>query len=615
MNDSLRPDPVPATPPWERFVEARTADAFCRAWLDLLCGQLPQVRAGAVLVQSADGQSFVPIAVWPSPPPDLSHLGGVVGRALGGRRAVVEAAAADAPQRGFQIAYPVLSGERPCAVVAIDTGCGPDQVQSTLREIHWGMAWLANLFGHRDWEEAGRGRERVGAVLEALAVALREGRFQQVLFDACNDLRGRLGASRVAIGLVRGGHVRVAALSEAATFEKHSPLVRAYARAMEEAMDAGRALRQSPAPAEAPASGPLYPGQLALLEETGSAQVLSLPLLQGVHCHGVITLERRDEAGFSDDDLAWLEAFAVLFAPVVAQRQAAERHSLARFGRELAALHERLFGPRHLVWKTVAAALVASALVLALVRPQYRVNARTVIEGEVQQAVAAPFEGFVGASLARAGDTVRRGQELARLDDRDLRLEQVRWTSQRDEYDNRLRDAMARHDLTAVQVTGAQLRQAEAQLALVTDKIARARLVAPYDGVVVSGDLSQKIGTPVEAGKQLFEVAPLQSYRVILQVDEREVRYLRAGQQGRLAITGMAGEPMPLQVLRVTPVAKAEEGGNFFRVEARLARTAPTLRPGMEGVAKVEVGRRSLWWILTHSLVDWLRLTLWNWLP
>jgi hypothetical protein len=67
----------------------------------------------------------------------------------------------------------------------------------------------------------------------------------------------------------------------------------------------------------------------------------------------------------------------------------------------------------------------------------------------------------------------------------------------------------------------------------------------------------------------------------------------------------------PLKVRRVTPVSAAEEGRNYFRVEAELQTDAgkapPPLRPGMEGVGKVAVGQRSLLWIWTHGFVDWLR--------
>jgi hypothetical protein len=35
----------------------------------------------------------------------------------------------------------------------------------------------------------------------------------------------------------------------------------------------------------------------------------------------------------------------------------------------------------------------------------------------------------------------------------------------------------------------------------------------------------------------------------------------------------------------------------------------------MEGIGKIEIGRRNLAWIMTHSLVDWLRVWGWQWLP
>jgi hypothetical protein len=68
-------------------------------------------------------------------------------------------------------------------------------------------------------------------------------------------------------------------------------------------------------------------------------------------------------------------------------------------------------------------------------------------------------------------------------------------------------------------------------------------------------------------------------------------------------------------VRRLTPVSTAGEGRNFFRVEAGLENVPERLRPGMEGVGKIEIDRRRLLWVWTDELVDWLRLRTWNWLP
>ena len=181
--------------------------------------------------------------------------------------------------------------------------------------------------------------------------------------------------------------------------------------------------------------------------------------------------------------------------------------------------------------------------------------------------------------------------------------------------DKEYREALAGHDRAQVSIISAKRAQAAAQLDLVEENLLRTRLVVPFDGVVVRGDLSQSLGSPVERGDVLFEVAPLEGYRIILEVDERDVSDVAPGQRGRLTLSALPGQPLPLAVERVTPVAAAADGRNVFRVEARLERPAPGLRPGMEGVAKIEIERRRLIWIWTHGLVDWLRLWAWSWWP
>jgi multidrug resistance efflux pump len=135
------------------------------------------------------------------------------------------------------------------------------------------------------------------------------------------------------------------------------------------------------------------------------------------------------------------------------------------------------------------------------------------------------------------------------------------------------------------------------------------------DGIVVTGDLSQSLRAPVERGQVLFEVAPLDAFRVVLQVDERSIADVRVGQAGRLVLSGALSEELPFQVAKITPVSTAKEGRNYFRVEATLARTPDRLRPGMEGVGKIAIDHRRLAWIWTHEVLDWVRLTLWSWLP
>jgi len=270
--------------------------------------------------------------------------------------------------------------------------------------------------------------------------------------------------------------------------------------------------------------------------------------------------------------------------------------------------------PRRPGFRVVLALVVVLLLAIFILDGDYRVSARAVVEGEVQRAAVAPFEGFLRAAPVRAGFLVKQGQILATLDDRDLLVERQRWLSERGQHEGRYRDALAKHERANANVSLAQVQEAESQLALVEEKLLRANIVAPFDGVVVSGDLSQLLGSPVEQGKLLFEIAPLDAWRVILKVEDRDIRDVRTGQSGRLVLTGMAGEALDFEVRNIS-MAEADDGKNVFRVEAQLARSDLKLRPGMEGVGKIDAGRQSYAWIWTHRLTDWLRLQAWTWLP
>lgn len=201
------------------------------------------------------------------------------------------------------------------------------------------------------------------------------------------------------------------------------------------------------------------------------------------------------------------------------------------------------------------------------------------------------------------------------LDDQELRLERMRWSSQHTQLQRQHQEALAQHDRSQLNILSAQIEQADAQLELVEYKLARTRITAPFNGLVVSGDLSQRLGSAVQQGDVLFEVTPLDRYRLILKLDERRITDVETGQAGSLILTSLPNERFDFRVTKVTSVAIAEEGLNYFRVEAELGRPSDRLRPGMEGIGKAYVDRRLLISIWTRDLLEWLRLQWWAWQP
>ncbi|MCX7166652.1 MAG: hypothetical protein NTV11_10305, partial [Rhodocyclales bacterium] len=215
-HQTLVPEVEDPTPPallgWEEFVSAKTADARCRAWLSLVCGQIPGARAAAVLVESVEAHTYVPMAVWPDAMQSLGRLAEVAELALREKRGVIRPAPPledsvtvigdSSSDQATHLAYPLMLGQREAGVVALEVVCPDGEVESAMREIHWGSAWLTNLLAGRELDEAIRSRDRVGSVLEVIAVALRHGKLQQALFEMVNDLRQQFNCARVAVGLV-----------------------------------------------------------------------------------------------------------------------------------------------------------------------------------------------------------------------------------------------------------------------------------------------------------------------------------------------------------------------------------------------------------------------------
>ena len=595
---------------WTRFAAPADVDEFCNSWLALLCGQIGRCRAALLLLGEDENGPYRATAVWPDRRRDMQHLAPAGQRALAERAGVV--LAAPEGEGESHVAYPVEVAGRLWGVVVLEIAPGPDaELQSALRSVHWGIAWLLDHFRQRLLSDREATLARVDLINDLMATALQHARLEPSVLAVANQLAQRLQCDRVSIGFEQQGRITPLAISHTATFDERSDLVRWLGDAMDEVLDLGVSVCHPPLSAD-------DVGGIANAETARSLKVdaiCSVPLLHEGQTLGAMVLERSAGPPFDERTAALAAAAGALLGSVWALLR---ERDLSWWRKTRRALHNfavGLAGPSHPGAKLLAVCAALLIAVLTFVHIDYRVSARTVVEGSQQVAAVAPFDGFIAQALARAGDTVAQGQPLARLDDRDLKLEAARWTAEREQLRRRYQVAQASQDRSAMGVIAAQIGQAEAQLALAQERLARVTLVAPYDGIVVSGDLSQQIGSPVEQGRVLFEVAPTAGYRVILQVDERDITRIKAGQGGELVLSGLPGRALPFAVHHVTPVSTAQDGRNYFRVEAKLEGGAPRLRPGMEGVGKVSVGEESRIWVWTHGFTDWLRLTAWNWMP
>src|SRR6185436_16734317 len=124
---------------------------------------------------------------------------------------------------------------------------------------------------------------------------------------------------------------------------------------------------------------------------------------------------------------------------------------------------------------------------------------------------------------------------------------------------------------------------------------------APINGVMVEGDLRERIGAPVKQGEALFKVARIDTLYVEAEINQRDIHEIKNAGSGQIAFVTQPRLKFPVQVSRIEPAAFPKEGENVFIVRCALL-TPPNewWRPGMSGLCKISSGRRTLFWILTH---------------
>lgn len=435
------------------------------------------------------------------------------------------------------------------------------------------------------------------------AVFAHEG-FEASAAASAVALAKAMRCARVSVGWVLRGETRVVALSHAVDFDARAPLLEKLGAAMDEALEQAATVCL---PASAPGSlVTLAHGEL--LDASGGS-ACTVPLCHAGRLLGALTLERHEP--FSPEEVRFCEALAGLLAPVLELKRQGSR-SVREHVREAAGGWMRgLARPGQARAKLAFTALVLILLAAGFYPLPYHVGSPARLEGSIQRVVAAPIDGFLEQVNVRPGDTVAAGQVLAELALRDLEVERTKRQSELAQHENVYRAALARADRTQLVIHQAKAAEAAAQLALLESQMQRARIRAPFDGVVLQGDLAPALGSPVQRGEVLLTLAPDDRFRLIVEVDERDIAEVRPGQRGRLALAALPGEVLDFTVARVLPVAVSGEGRNYFEVEGALG-AGRTLRPGLRGVAKIAVGERSALWIATHRVVAWARLLFWS---
>lgn len=182
----------------------------------------------------------------------------------------------------------------------------------------------------------------------------------------------------------------------------------------------------------------------------------------------------------------------------------------------------------------------------------------------------------------------------------------------------------ANYDLVRVGPTTAQIAEARAavqqeteQIAYWRDQLARTRIHATVAGQVVTPDPQLLLGKFLQEGAPFIQLEDHRVAHVEVLVPETDIRDIHLGSAVRVRAWGYEQITWPGKVTLIAPDAQPNQpsGGNVVRVVAEVANPEGKLRPDMSGYAKVETVYFPLWYAYMRSIVRFLRIEIWSWVP
>lgn len=577
-------------------------------WLNWQCRMISNVKYGEIfLTTTAVENNLQSITSWPNEAQISSMLTTIAKNTIKSASGGVKKSIDDGSLVADYIAHPLVQKGKTLGVVVLALSVRSDQqCQAVLQLLQWGTVFLDKIIERNHATSA----DDATLALNAVALLSMNEPMPVSGYHFCNFIADNFDCSRVELGLCKGLQVHVLSLSHQLHFDRRIERVRQVEFAMEESIEQNQNIIFPTSPLEK--TSIIHTHTKQLLNDKNSS-VCSIILRDNERPIGVLTLVSNHNGYFNDEVIKRLVTITDSAASVIRLNISNTLPVWKKIRNSFKNQLLQLIGPGYFRSKIITVVMVIAIVLLTILQTDRVITAKAVVEGKIQQAIVAPFSSYIATADARAGDLVEQDQILATLDDRDLQLEYDKWSSERDKQVKEYHYALAIRDRAKISILRAGIAQTDAQLESVEQQLQHTQLKAPFSGLLVSGDWSQALGTPIERGQLLFEVIPAKNYRVTLQVDEHDVATLVAGQQANLRLTGLSDQLIQLQLSQIFPVASVTQGSNNFRVESEIIAAPEGLRPGMQGTAKIVVGQGSLLSVWTDSLISRLRLWAWSW--
>jgi HlyD family secretion protein len=243
---------------------------------------------------------------------------------------------------------------------------------------------------------------------------------------------------------------------------------------------------------------------------------------------------------------------------------------------------------------------------------RFAVNAAGEIGPAEQVSVRPEVNGRIAELRVDIGDVAKRGDSLFTLDDRDLQIEKEsqekeierarlqlqqaerNYLRSRELFESKLISLeLYEETRTQFELSKNALEQAEKSLELVSDRLRKTRILAPFDCTILTRPVS--VGQAVSgsggfnSGTEVLTIADLHHMVINAHINQADVTRLQAGQEVEVEVEAVAGLKVIGTVERIAPQATIKNNIKGFAARILLSVVDKRVRPGMTANIKIPV--------------------------
>jgi RND family efflux transporter MFP subunit len=351
----------------------------------------------------------------------------------------------------------------------------------------------------------------------------------------------------------------------------------------------------------------------AYFSATGMRAFYALPLIDDQGRLGMLCFESSDPDFLT---LAHLEIIKVLAGQATVALRNASLYREVPFINLLEPLlqkKKRFLAMEKRRRGLVIAGAVAVGLFLIFCPLPMRVSGNATVASARTAQVQAGVDGVVKNVYIHEGDYVRQGAALAELEDWNYRAELVAAEAKYSEAMATMNRALAQNDGTLAGTERLKVDYFRAEMTRARERLDRATIRAPFDGVVTTPLVQNSAGRRLIHGDTFAEIMETSHVTVDVAVPEDDATLLQSGERASIKLESFPLHTFRGEVTVISPKSQVQSEQRVFMARMNLPNQDGTIRPGMQGHGKVSVGWHPAGYVLFRGSAMWLWGKLWSW--